>query len=71
MQVYVNNTLIRIFTGATALDAVRRYCTDTNTPMPQGGLYDAWGNVIAPDSPMTDGRHIFTKSPVNLCKNRT
>ncbi|MBQ7023298.1 MAG: hypothetical protein IJN29_06940 [Akkermansia sp.] len=63
MLVYVNNTSVHIFTGATAIDAVRRYCTDTNTPVPQSELYDAWGNVIAPDSPMADGRHIFTSSP--------
>ena len=63
MQVYVNDTSVHIFTGATAVDAVRRYCTDTCTPMPDGELYDAWGNVIAPDSPMTDGRRIYTSSP--------
>ena len=63
MIVYVNNITVRIFTGATALDAVRRYCTDTSTPLHEGDLYDAWGNVIASDSPMCDGRHIFTKSP--------
>lgn len=63
MLVYVNHAEVSIFAGATAIDAVRRYCTDTNTPIPQGELYDAWGNVIAPDSPMADGRHIFTTSP--------
>ena len=63
MLVYVNDTSVRIFAGATALDAVRRYCTDTGTPLPDGDLYDAWGNVIAKDSPMCDGRHIFTQSP--------
>ena len=63
MLVYVNNTSVHIFAGATARDAVRRNCTDTNTPLPQGELYDAWGNVISPDSPMADGRHIFTTSP--------
>jgi len=63
MLVYVNNTSVHIFAGATAIDAVRRYCTDTDTPMHQGELYDAWGNVIAADSPMADGRHIFTTSP--------
>ena len=63
MLVYVNNTSVLIFAGATAIDAVRRYCTDTNTPLPQGELYDAWGTVTSPDSPMADGRHIFTPSP--------
>lgn len=61
MLVYVNNTSVRIFAGATAQDALRRYCADKNIPMPQCELCDAWGNVIAPDSPMADGRHIFTK----------
>ena len=63
MIVYVNETVVRIFTGATAMDAVRRYCTDGGHPMCEGPLYDAWGNVIAADSPMCDGRHIFTQSP--------
>lgn len=60
MQVYVNNTPVTIFSGATAIDAVRRYCTNEGTGLPTGNLYDAYGNVIAPDSPMTEGRHIFT-----------
>ncbi len=63
MIVYVNETVVRIFTGATAMDAVRRYCTDGGHPMCEGPFYDAWGNVIAADSPMCDGRHIFTQSP--------
>lgn len=63
MLVYVNDKPVTIFTGATALDALRRYCTDTGTPLHEGDLYDAWGNVIASDSPMCDGRRIFTKSP--------
>ena len=63
MLVYVNNTSVLIFSGATAIDAVRRYCTDAGLSLHEGEIYDAWGNVIAPDSPMADGRHIFTQSP--------
>ena len=63
MIVYVNETVVRIFMGATAIDAVRRYCTDTGLPLSDGPFYDAWGNVIAADSPMYDGRHVFTQSP--------
>lgn len=63
MTVYIDDTAVRIFSGATALDALRRYCTDNNLPLPQGELYDAWGNVIASDSPMTEGRRIYTTSP--------
>ena len=63
MIVYVNETSVRIFAGATAIDAVRRYCTDARLPLCDGPFYDAWGNVIAADSPMCDGRHIFTHSP--------
>lgn len=63
MLVYVDNKEVTIFAGATALDALRRYCTDEGIAIPEGELYDAWGNVIATDSPMCDGRHIFTKSP--------
>ena len=63
MLVYVNNVCVKIFAGATAQDALRRYCTDQKIPEHRGELYDAWGNVISPDSPMADGRHIFTTSP--------
>lgn len=63
MQVYVNDVVVHIFAGATAIDAVRRYCTDAGLSLHEGEIYDAWGNVIAPDSPMADGRHIFTQSP--------
>ena len=44
----------------TALDALRRYCADKKISVPRVELCDAWGNVIAPDSPMADGRHIYT-----------
>lgn len=63
MIVYVNNITIRIFMGATAVDAVRRYCTDAGLQLCEGPFYDAWGNEIAADSPMRDGRHIFTTRP--------
>lgn len=63
MLVYVNNSPVSIFAGATALDAARRYCANEGTALPPGELYDAWGNVIAPDSPMADGRAIYTTSP--------
>ena len=63
MIVSVNNMTGRICMGATAVDALRRYCTDAGLPLCEGPFYDAWGNVIASDSPMCDGRHIFTKSP--------
>lgn len=60
MTVYVNNTAVRIFSGATARDAVLRYCTDTGIPFVESSLYDSWGNVIASDSPMNEGRRIYT-----------
>lgn len=63
MIVYVNDTAIRLFSGATAREAVLRYCTDTHQAFTNPTLYDAWGNVIAPDSPMNDGRKIYTATP--------
>lgn len=63
MLVYVNDTPVTIFSGAVAMDAVRRYCTDTRTPLPASELYDAWGNVIAADSPMSEQRRIYTALP--------
>lgn len=64
MIVYVDEIAVRIFTGATAIDAVRRYCTDAGLPLCEGPFYDAWGNVIAADSPMSADRRIFTKYPL-------
>lgn len=63
MKVYVNNTAVSIFEGATAIDAVRRYCTDEGILPKFENLYDSWGNVIAEDSPMQEDRHIFTSQP--------
>lgn len=60
MTVYVNDTSVRIFSGATARDAVLRYCTDTGIPFADSLLYDSRGNVIAADSPMNEGRRIYT-----------
>lgn len=63
MQVYVNNQRVSIFNGCTAQDAVRRWEADTGVTLPHTELYDAWGNVIAADSPMSEGRRIFTTKP--------
>ncbi len=60
MTVYVNNTPVRIFSGATAREAVLRYCTDSGIPFTESPLYDCSGNVIAADSPMNEGRRIYT-----------
>lgn len=62
MTVYVNNTSVRIFSGATAREAVLRYCADTGTPFTDSLLYDSFGNVIAADSPMNEGRRIYTSA---------
>ncbi len=59
MLVYVNTTPVTIFTGATALDAVRRYYADRGLPTPPSPeIRDTYGNRIAPDSPMTENRRI-------------
>lgn len=63
MQVFVDEHPVIIFSGCTAVDAVRRLSADQGCPIVYTALYDAWGNVIAPDSPMNEGRHIFTSKP--------
>lgn len=60
MQVFVNRTPVSIFAGATAADAVRRYCADTGVAAVSLTVFDAYGNRIAADSPMCEGRSIFT-----------
>lgn len=64
MQVFVNNIPVTIFSGATALDALRRYCTNAGIAPAESMLYDAYGNIIAEDSPMNEGRKIFTTHPL-------
>ncbi len=60
MKVYVDNKEVEVFTGATAVDAVRAAGVKGSAK-----LYDAYGNEIAPDSPMKAGRKIFTAKPKN------
>lgn len=66
MLVYVDNQEVKIFNGCTAADAVRRLASNLAVDISYTELYDIFGNVIANDSPMTEGRHIFTvKSSIN------
>ena len=60
MKVYVDNKEVEVFTGATAVDAARAAGVKSIAK-----LYDAYGNEIAPDSPMKAGRKIFTAKPKN------
>ena len=60
MTVYVDNKEVEVFTGAKAVDAVRAAGVKH-----AAGLYDAYGNEIAGDSPMKPGRKIFTAKPKN------
>lgn len=61
MMVYVDDKQIEVFEGATAADAARACQAAGGTA---GGpvLYDAYGNEIAADSPMAEGRKIFTRN---------
>ena len=58
MIVYVDNKEVEVFTGAKAVDAVRAAGVKH-----AAGLYDAYGNEIAGDSPMKPGRKIYTTKP--------
>ena len=58
MKVYVDNKEVEVFTGAKAADAARAAGAKRIAK-----LYDAYGNEIAPDSPMKSGRKIFTHNP--------
>lgn len=58
MIVYVDNKEVEVFTGAKAVDAVRAAGVKR-----AAGLYDAYGNEIAGDSPMKPGRKIYTAKP--------
>lgn len=60
MKVYVNDTPISVHRGCKAADAVRRYCAETGDTAP-AEITDAYGNVIAEDSPMTEDRRIYTR----------
>ena len=58
MNVYVDNKKVEVFEGAKAADAAR--AAGVGRPC---RLYDAYGNEIAPDSPMKAGRKIYTAQP--------
>lgn len=60
MKIYVDNKEVEVFTGAKAEDAVRAAGVKRIAK-----LYDAYGNEIAPDSPMKANRKIFTSKPKN------
>ena len=58
MKVYVDNKEVEVFAGAKAADAARAAGVKRIAK-----LYDAYGNEIAPDSPMKAKRKIFTAKP--------
>lgn len=60
MKVYVNDKMIEIPAGGSAIDAVRRYVTVTGEQVGKE-IRDAYGNVIASDSPMKEERKIYTR----------
>lgn len=66
MTVYVNDTATEIFSGATAQEAASRYAAVRHLLFNGNELYDTWGNVIAPDSPMSEGRRIYTNQPYRI-----
>lgn len=60
MKVYVNDTAVDVHGGCKAGDAVQRYCAETGEPQPEE-IRDAYGHVIAEDSPMKQNGKIYTK----------
>lgn len=60
MMVIVNGRKMTLFSSATAMDAARAYFSDTGQRVSESEviLEDVYGNQIAPDSPMFQGREI-------------
>ena len=63
MKLFVNDTEITIFQGATVLDAVRAYYAQHNKKLPRKLpiVYDAYGNSVAPDGELSEGNHLYIK----------
>lgn len=63
MEVTVNNKTIRIFAGATAKDALRRYFakTDPSKAM-EVTVLDEYGHEVDPDAPLSEGTILTFKS---------
>ena len=72
MRIIVNEKPIVIFKGATARDALLRYfarCDIDRRLAKQAVIYDKWGHVISPDSPLSDNQEISfstSEEPVDV-----
>ena len=64
MKLFINDTEITIYQGATVLDAVRAYYAQhykkllSKLPI----VYDAYGNSVAHDGELNEGNHLFIKT---------
>lgn len=63
MIVFVNDKEISLFRGSRAGNAVLRYYTQMGKKKEIENLQitDAWGNVIAEDSPLSEGCKMYVK----------
>lgn len=67
MRVFVNNTEINVFTGATAADAILAFyrLMHWNTPDPLPLIFDRFGNMVEMDGALSSNNQIFILKPEN------
>ncbi|MHC1778282.1 MAG: hypothetical protein AB9834_22975 [Lentimicrobium sp.] len=67
MKVFVNNTEVRVFTGANAGDAVLAYCRliYLNIPDPLPPVFDRFGNQVEKDGALSPDIHLYILIPEN------
>ena len=65
MRVFVNNTEIRVFAGATVADAILSYygLMHENTPDPLPPVIDRFGNQVEKDGSLSPNNRLFIFKP--------
>lgn len=73
MKIYINDTELEIFSGATVLDTLRAYYAQLGKPTPDvlPRITDKYGNRVATDGTLTQGNKIFIKSKKRIIKKTT
>ncbi len=63
MKVFINNSGVSVFKGATLMDAVHSYSGRTARLLKSGyfSIFDRFGNLTETDGPVAEGQHFFIK----------
>ncbi|MDO4695117.1 hypothetical protein [Porphyromonas sp.] len=69
MKVKVNDTIVRVHSGAKVMDALRAYMFETGKDFPLSALtvYDKWGNEIDLDGSIQEQTELVVTTDTNEC----